>query len=354
MDSMKSILLAPKGKRILAALVDLLMLFGLSALLFGTAVFPHAYNRGQVEENGREILSLYEDSSLFVVAKGQYAAKSALGSYDSLEDLYEKDALYEGEVFHVSLTKDLYSYYTEKSASYGGANLTKTAYESEILKLGSEESNIASYQEEEGTFSLLDEAKSSQTVSYFLSRFEAACRAVASQGKIASLTSENQKLLAVSFVWFLPVLFGFSLVLDLLLPLCLPEGKTLGKLFFHLGVISEAGYRVKRSQLFPRFLAYFFLELCLGILTIGGLFLISYTMFVFSKKRQCLHDRIAKTCVIQSDLSFYFDSPKEEASYYERHPELSKKESLEPLDLENEEEDVAALKEEDAPKGEGK
>ena len=344
---MKHIVLASKGKRILAALVDFVILVGLSVLLFATAVFPNVYPRAQVEANGQRILSLYEDSSLFVVTGGDYAAKSALGSFSSLDDLYEKDAIYQGETFRVNLSQDLYTYYTEKFSRYGGGtNLTSDSYQTQVLKVGSTESNIASFDTTTYRFTLLDENKTSTTVSYFLSHYQSACEGVAKNGEIAQLTSKNQQALGRTYLWFLPVIFGFSLILDLILPLCLPEGKTLGKLMFRLGVISESGYRLQRRYLIPRFLAYFFIELLLGVVTIGGLFLISYTMFMFSKKRQCLHDRLAKTCVIDSPASFYFDSPKEEESFRHRHPEWAKRDTT-PLDLEKNEQDIAVLKEED-------
>ena len=71
-------------------------------------------------------------------------------------------------------------------------------------------------------------------------------------------------------------------------------------------------------MLIVRWLAYILFEILLGFITFGGTLLISYTMFLFIKKRRCIHDFIGKSAVIDSENSMIFESEKEESFYINR------------------------------------
>ena len=97
-----------------------------------------------------------------------------------------------------------------------------------------------------------------------------------------------------------------------------PCCETIGKHIYRLGVLTSDGYRYKKIWLLTRWLCYVLIELIIGAMTFGASVLISYTMFLFCKKRRCLHDFIAKSVVIEKDGSIYFSTIEEENFYIER------------------------------------
>lgn len=324
---MKEIYLAKKSKRMLARLIDFLIILILSCVIFFPLIFPAAFNSNEFEQNSNEIINLYKDSSLFLVdEQGNYSGKSAAASFDTINDLYLKENVTFNNVKeNISLTESLESFYLTKYQEYGGnLNLTISSYESEILKVGSEESNINSYDIINHTFILHDESKSTTTLNYFLNIYENTCKFVISNSKISELTSNNQKLVLYSLLYFIPVICGFSLIFDLIIPLCNTYGQSIGKMIFKLGIISSEGYILKKYYLIPRQLTYIILEVILGIASFGGTFLITYTMFLFTKKRRCIHDYLSNSVVIDLTRSIIFKNQKEENYYLNRMIEKGK------------------------------
>ena len=136
--------------------------------------------------------------------------------------------------------------------------------------------------------------------------------------KIKDLTNENQKIIMSAVILIIPVLLGVSFIFDLLIPFLSPCCETIGKHIYRLGVLTSDGYRYKKIWLLTRWLCYVLIELIIGAMTFGASVLISYTMFLFCKKRRCLHDFIAKSVVIEKDGSIYFSTIEEENFYIER------------------------------------
>ena len=82
-----------------------------------------------------------------------------------------------------------------------------------------------------------------------------------------------------------------------------------------LGVLSADGYVLKRYYHIPRFLSLFIIEMAGGILSFGGLFLISYILFCFNKKRRSIHDFVGNSVVIDKKASVWFVDKDQEYKY---------------------------------------
>ena len=119
----------------------------------------------------------------------------------------------------------------------------------------------------------------------------------------------------------IPTTAGSALLYTLLIPLCLPNGKSLGKLFLHLVVLSKDGYELKKIWLLPRSLSYIVIELLLGVASFGATFLISYTMCMFMKEHRCIHDLLSNSVVAEEETSFWFKDEVDEEEYLARNPE---------------------------------
>lgn len=321
---MKKILLAKKWKRLIARFIDLTIVISLTFIIFLIFVFPNTLDNNKLKENGNKISELYLQTDLFLVDdNGNYCAKCGFNNVTKLEDLYNIKCSFNGTDYeNISLTKTLYNYYSTKFNSFGGqTNLSLEVYKRDILKIGSEESNIKDFNIDNYTLELIDNEKSNVTVSFFLNIYEDACVDIIKNSEINTLTTENQQIFMSSFVWIIPVLFAVSAIFDLFIPMVSPSGESIGKYIFKLGVISNEGYKLKKYKYIIRWLVYVSIELLLGILSFGAAALISYTMFLFSKNRRCIHDFIASSVVIDKEHSIYFSSAKEESFYINRQNE---------------------------------
>lgn len=305
----------------LSRLVDVAITIFITAIIFMIFVLPRTLDIAKIEENGITIAKLYNETGLFIVDKaGNYNGKSAFQNVKKIDDLYSVSCDFNGKTYeNVSLTESLYLYYTTKFVDYGNQyNLTFESYQNDILKIGSVESNIKEYDAVNNRLILLDNNKEDVTINYFLNVYSSACKNVISNSKIAELTNENRTIVFEGISSIIPVLLIVSFVFEFMVPLFSPCSETIGKHIFRLGVLSHDGYRLKKIWLLPRWLCYIFIEFILGILTFGATLLITYTMFLFCKKRRCLHDFFAKTIVIEKYGSIYFASSKEE-NYYKQH-----------------------------------
>ena len=318
---MKKIMLARKGQRILARVIDLSIVFALTLIIFLGIIYPNKFDKNQFEANNVKIIELYEDSDLFVVdSKGNYNAKCTFNNIMTLDDIYSLDVSYGGVVYEdLSITGTLYSFYTTKFANYTSLNnLTYEMYLNNILKINTAESNIAAYDVNTHTFTLIDSNTPDVTIIFIIEQYKSACNYVLNSSKIADLTAQNQELMLGSLKWFIPLLIGISFIFDFLVPVFSKESQTIGKHILGLALLDKDGYRFKKRKHVIRFIAYIGVEIILGFITMGGAILISYTMFMFKKNRVCLHDLIAGSIVINKKESFYFDTPAEERYYEER------------------------------------
>lgn len=304
----------------LARLIDFIIVTGLTILLFLLLIFPNAFDHEQYVQNNSHAVSLYNESLLFVVDDDDnYQGKSSFNSFKKIEDLYSKDITFHNKTYNIQLTKSLFEFYTQKYINYDGQkNYTLDTYKQEILKINSSDSNIKEYDNINHTFTLIDDTKSSVTISYFLNVYSQTSQNVLSSSPVKKYTEKNDQIMISALSLIVPTLIGVSLIFDLIIPLLMPNGETIGKKIMHLGLVSKDGYELKKYFLIPRFLSYIFIEYILGIITFGGTFLISYTMFLFVKKRRCIHDFLSNSVVIDKTTSIIFKDAQEEAFYLNR------------------------------------
>lgn len=323
---MKKIFLASKGKRLLSRFIDFVIMLACSVIVYFAAVYPNVYDGARYARNSERVISLYQDSGLYITTPtGHYSGKSnfttILTTYDTLYD--STLDLYGTYVEHNNLVKDLYIYYTTKNLDYGGGfNFTYETYCSQILKLNSEESNIKEFvvdtEANSYRLTLIDETKKDTvTLPFFLSAYENAAVTVDSYQEIKACKDDSTNMMISTLVLIIPVVAGFSLILDGLVPLFAPHGQTIGKFIFHFIVLNDKGHRVNRFMLLLRWLIYF-IELAFGIATFGGGLLVPYTMFLFTKNRQALHDKLCHTIVVNAKTSIFFETEEEEAYFVNR------------------------------------
>lgn len=312
-------MLAKKGKRILARLIDMSIVFVLTIITFLVFIFPNTFNENKYKENLINISNMMEESELYVVnADGTYEQKNEIASFLSIESLYN-NKVNKPSIDSVSLTKSLYTFYTEKLSLFDDIkNLSFEVYCNSILKIGTVESNISTYDINTHRFTLTDTTKPDVTILFFMDIYDKACSTVVNSANITKLTNENQSLFLNSITLVIPVLLIYSFIFDLLIPMFSKNAKTLGKHIFKIGLISKDGYKYKKRKLIIRYLIYICVEILLGLITFGGTFLISYTLFMFKRNRCCLHDLFSDSVVIDLEESFFFDNPVEEKYYIER------------------------------------
>lgn len=116
-----------------------------------------------------------------------------------------------------------------------------------------------------------------------------------------------------------------TLIPCLIIPLILPNGKTIGKLCTKLIVLTDDGYYYKRYKYIFRYLAFYIVELFGAFVTVGLTLLFSTCMALFSRKRRALHDYIAFSVVIDETHSVFFKDKIEEAEFKKQHEALINK-----------------------------
>lgn len=314
----RELYLAKRSKRFLARLIDTILLFGMTSIIYFSCIYNNVLDQEKINTNGKEIVSLIEDSDLFLIDKnGNYAGKSTF-TYLSIDELSNKEITYNGTTYEVSLTKSLYNFYLYNYSNYNETNLTESAFFNSVLKIGETESNIKSFDVNTYKLTLIDESLSSTTKKFFLETFDTAQAIVINYQPIKDLISENQKIMAKALSYSIYVFLGFSFIFEFLIPICSPKGQTIGKWIFKLGLVNKEGYEFKKWKHVIRYLTFLVVDIFLTICTFGGVFLINFTMMQFVKKRRVIHDMTSGSVVIDTSTSIIFKNKKEEEFYNSR------------------------------------
>lgn len=116
-----------------------------------------------------------------------------------------------------------------------------------------------------------------------------------------------RKPLADIVIWGYAGALTFGLMLfDLLIPLLLGEGRSLGKFLLGLAVVTNQGYRIKPWQLLLRFAILGGVEVILSFKFFVLPLLISSSAVTLTKRNQSLHDLVAGTWVVDWQNSKIF------------------------------------------------
>lgn len=320
---MHYILFANIRKRMGARIFDFIITVGLTCAVFFGFVYKATFNETLYTENLDKLEELYDKSGLYIISnKGNITCIGAFTAINELEELTSIDLTSDDEKFdNVNLTEALYSFYANEYQFFGADyNLTFDIFKTNVLQVGKEVSNIKDLTYENGvfTYTLIDEEKEYQTVAFVKDAFIEAADFVTNSEKVRTLSNENDNLMFSSLYYLIPIFIGFSLIFDLIIPLCFKEGQSLGKLIFKVGILSKDGYRYKKYMLIIRWIAYLIVDMLLGILTFGGSILISYTMLLFNKRKRVIHDYISGSMVVDTKTLLYFKDAAEEQRFKEK------------------------------------
>jgi uncharacterized RDD family membrane protein YckC len=143
------------------------------------------------------------------------------------------------------------------------------------------------------------------------------------QEKATLVSNVNWACMLVAFV---PI----QLIVFFLIPLCMPNGQTLGKLITRLAVVSKDGYKISWYSRIIRPLYMGVLGTLLvvipnsliGFFVFAGITLIDYVVMAVCKdgSSMSLHDKFSKTIVVDAKHSIWFASPEAEEDYLSQHP----------------------------------
>jgi len=362
--------LAPYWKRIVAFLIDgsVALLTGfLLYLLVGTTYLYEATGGKAAEQN---LLSFAFDSGLVAVEKeedGSYKAEInpyyfAVDEEESKQDGYVLPE--DGKEAYEEYYDRVYSYYTVFLASnddrivplYENEASYLAHFNDEVLGLAKETGNpyfeYASssssktakpvlkdeYQAkvEEGDPATLKalrnyffdpEASDSSSVGLY---YDAILDMMGSseggvqtyyQAQNATVTNASSIAQVVSYI---PPIIAFFLIV----PLAVPGGLTLGKLFLGLRIVGPEKdtcpaywIRALRALYMTVLMSLFFVPYQFVSIVAFPLFLVDALLLSFGKTNQSLHDRIFKTFVIDVKASRYFKNAEAKEAYLEAHPE---------------------------------
>lgn len=151
--------------------------------------------------------------------------------------------------------------------------------------------------------------------------------------------TQNSPMLIFTFSLLIPML-----VFEFIIPLCLKNGKTVGKKIFNLGVVFKNGVKMSKASLFVRailgkytieamvptmlLLMVFYYDMgFIGLIVIGLLLVMQIIILIATKTNDLIHDVLAGTVVVDMQTQMVFDSVEELTKYKEDlHQEEVKKE----------------------------
>lgn len=125
---------------------------------------------------------------------------------------------------------------------------------------------------------------------------------------------EATKTLNISFIFLillLPIFISVTLF-EFVVPLIFGNGRrTLGKFLFKISVVDSRGLSPSFPRFLLRFIFFLFVEVFLSMVSFLIPMIVSFTMFVFSKNNQSLHDYVIGTYVVDSSDKRVFKNEKE-------------------------------------------
>ena len=127
---------------------------------------------------------------------------------------------------------------------------------------------------------------------------------------------------ATEVITIAPIVLAFFLII----PLCLKDGRSLGKLFMGVEVVDIRGFRISTFQKIIRPIIVTLLHLLplipnvyLGMALYLFFAVASFLMMSIGKKRLNLHERITKTVVVDRKRSIVFKDEHEKSLYMEEY-----------------------------------
>ncbi|MFA6755561.1 MAG: RDD family protein [Bacilli bacterium] len=132
----------------------------------------------------------------------------------------------------------------------------------------------------------------------------------------------QEQLDKIQYLALLPAYLIAPLLFFIIIPLLVPNGKTIGKLIFGLAVTTNKFTKAKKWQIFVHYLLVYFwwLFLLMPNMTIGIILAVffmvmDYLFRIIRQDKKCIHDLLAKTVVIDSRKYKIFNTEEEYNTY---------------------------------------
>lgn len=128
--------------------------------------------------------------------------------------------------------------------------------------------------------------------------------------------SRDVTLIFVFVELLIPIVLSVT-IFEFIIPVFDKHGKrTIGKRLFKIGVVDSRGLSPKLGRFTCRFLIFLFVEVILSIPALLIPFVISFSMFAFSKPSQSMHDYFCSTYVVDISQNYIC---KDEIDYQKKH-----------------------------------
>ena len=132
------------------------------------------------------------------------------------------------------------------------------------------------------------------------------------------------------YIAYLPSFILSPLIFYFIIPVLTKDGRTLGKLAAKTAVIGNDGYKASKINIVLHYailtLIWEFLLIpstMMGIMAMAFLLLIDYLSLILSKNHTSIHDKIARTLVIDAKESNWFKDTDEEEQFIKDNPDSS-------------------------------
>ena len=143
--------------------------------------------------------------------------------------------------------------------------------------------------------------------------------------------TELQSLIGLKrYIAYLPSFILSPLIFFFIIPVFTKDGKTIGKLIAKTAVIGNDGYKANKINIILHYailtIVWEFLLIpstMVGIMGMSILLLADYLSLILSKNHTSLHDKIARTLVINAKESNWFKNAEEEEQYIKDNPDSS-------------------------------
>ena len=335
---MKCIVLAKMARRIFAALIDFVLTLGLALAAFFAIALPLSLDTDVYNKNVKTMNELKIESRLYVRPYENsdpeliidLTTQELTGINDEKSIEYFNSFDYKGT--KMSVIDSLTRFYLEPPM-YNGENIfnvqqtTLNDIAANVFKVGNPVSNIKELKLNEETnfyeITVIDDDKKPVTIEYVsqcikpdtLEYTTSVSEIVINSDMYKKADEANRNMMLFAILMIIPCLFATSLIFYFIIPICSKNGESIGKYILGLGVLSADGYVLKKYHHVPRYISLFILELAGGILSFGGLFLVTYVMFCFTKKRRSIHDFCGNSVVIDKKASVWFVDKDQEYRY---------------------------------------
>lgn len=146
--------------------------------------------------------------------------------------------------------------------------------------------------------------------------------------EVDSFVSASDRINTIAYVIRIPGTIFAGLFTFFILPMCVPHGRTLGKLATGLEVVDADGYKAKKWRLAIRYgiltaiwMLLFINSMMLAVVLMLLVYVIDAMFLMKAEKPQAIHDILAGTVVIEIKESTVFESAEDKAAFVAENPE---------------------------------